>query len=463
MQLKHRKHGEEQPYWPAGPFKIRLPFVHYRWETAEMIQALIMFVVSLSAIPLLETYLGLPYDVALAYVVVCGIGFMLPALLGVPMVPGWITPAVPVVLVFLGDFEPGPEAIQALFALQFLVFLIFFFLGVTGLGRKLVHLVPNSLQAGIIIGAGIAAITGEIQEGGNLAETPISLIIGMLVAIFMLFSLAFRRWVEHHPWVKRIANYGMVPGMIIAILVAWAVGEYPRPDIEWGITQPNFAEMWHYLPFAVGFPGPQVFLMAIPTAIIAYVIAFGDILVGRSLMSRVDHLRPDEHIDYNTNRIHNVTALRNFMHAFLAPYPGLAGPIWTAVTATMAERYKNGRNAMESIYSGGGTFWITGFIALFVLPLVSMFQPVLPIALSLTLLLTGYICLMVGIEQTRTTAERGVAGTMAVVLAVYGAGWGLAAGVVLYYLVQKQNLLGREPAPVDDTAGEEHGESSKET
>jgi len=75
---------------------------------------------------------------------------------------------------------------------------------------------------------------------------------------------------------------------------------------------------------------------------------------------------------------------------------------------------------MESIYSGSGTFWITGFIALFILPLVSFFQPVLPIALSLTLLLTGYICIMVGLEQLETQVERGVGGVMAVVLAVYG-------------------------------------------
>lgn len=445
MQLKHRRHGEEQPYWPAGPFKIRLPFIHYRWEAAEMVQALIMFVVSLGMIPLLQQYLGLPYDVALAFVVVCGISFMLPALLGVPMVPGWITPAIPVVLVFLGEFEPGPEAIQALFALQFLVFLIFLFLGVTGLGRKLVHLVPNSLQAGIIVGAGIAALTGEIEQGGRLAETPISLIIGMLVAVFMLFSTAFKHWATRHAFMRWLANYGMMPGMVVAILIAWAIGEYPRPEIQWGITQPNFSEMWSYLPFVVGFPELDIFLLAVPTAVIAYVIAFGDILVGRTLMSRVDEIRTDEKIDYSTNRIHQVTALRNLLHAFFAPYPGLAGPIWTPVTATMAERYKLGRKAMDSIYGGAGTFWITGFIALFMLPLVSMFQPVLPIALSLTLLLTGYICLMVGMEQTRTTAERGVAGTMAVVLAVYGAGWGLAAGVVLYYLIEKQNLFGREP------------------
>ena len=23
-----RQHGAEHPYWPAGPFKIRLPFIH---------------------------------------------------------------------------------------------------------------------------------------------------------------------------------------------------------------------------------------------------------------------------------------------------------------------------------------------------------------------------------------------------------------------------------------------------
>src|SRR5690625_71128 len=174
MQLHHRKEGEQQPYWGFGPFQIRLPFVHYRWETAEMIQALIMFVVSLGMIPLLQNLLGLPYEVALAYVVVCGIGFMLPALLGVPLVPGWITPAIPVVILYMGDFEPGPEAIQALFALQIIVAAIFFILGVTRLGSLLVKIIPVSMQAGIIMGAGIAALTGEIQEGGRVASTPIS-------------------------------------------------------------------------------------------------------------------------------------------------------------------------------------------------------------------------------------------------------------------------------------------------
>lgn len=441
MQLYQRKDGEEQPYWPAGPFKVRLPFTHYRWETAEMFQALIMFVVSLGMIPLLEKYLGLPYDVALAYVTVCGIGFMLPALLGVPFVPGWITPGIPVVLLFLGDFEPGPEAIQALFALQFLVFVIFLVLGITRLGSTLVRIIPNSMKGGIIIGAGIAALIGEIDAGGRLANTPISLVIGSLVCLYLMFSVSFRGLTDRLPIARKIVNYGMVPGMLIAIFTGIAVGEYKMPDVRFGITAPAFSEMWNYLPFTLGFPDAKVFMLAIPTAVIAYIIAFGDIIVGQSLMQRADELRPDEHIDTNIDRVHLVTALRNALHAFFAPYPGLAGPIWTAVAATMAERYKYGRKAMESIYSGGGTFWITGFLALFMLPLVTFFQPVLPIALSLTLVLTGYICLMVGFEQLNNNTERGIAGTMGVVLAVYGAGWGLAAGAVLYLLIERTHLL----------------------
>ena len=89
------------------------------------------------------------------------------------------------------------------------------------------------------------------------------------------------------------------------------------------------------------------------------------------------------------------------MHAFLAPWPGLAGPLWTAAHATVAERYAMGRKSMESIYSGGGTFWMSGLLALLALPLVTLFKPVLPIALSLTLVLTAYICIMVGMEQLK--------------------------------------------------------------
>lgn len=434
--IKKREHGKEQPYWPAGPFKIRLPLVHYRLELIEAIQSLIIFVVALGMIPLLERYLGLPYDVALAYVFVSALGFLLPSLLGVPMVPGWITPAIPVILLFLGNFEPGPEAIKAMIALQLIVTLIFFVLGVTRLGSKLVNIIPNSMKAGILMGAGIAAFTGEIAEGGRLATTPISLTIGFIITAYMLFSQSFLRMTEKRRWARVLSSYGMVPGAIGAMAIGWSMGEYPLPDIEFGFTQPAFAEMWNYLPFSIGMPDANMFLLAIPTAVIAYIIAFGDIIVGQSVLARVDHLRPDEDIDINVDRIHLVTGIRNLIHSFFAPFPGLAGPLFTGVMVTIAERYRYGRRAMDSIYSGAGTFYFVLVLALFALPLVTLFRPVLPIALSITLLVTGYLCISVAADEVKSSTQMGVAGTMGVVLATYGAAWGLVAGLVLFFLLE---------------------------
>ena len=175
-------------------------------------------------------------------------------------------------------------------------------------------------------------------------------------------------------------------------------------------------------------------------------IAFGVIIVCLSLVKRVDHLRADESIEDGCDRVHLVTAIRNGLHAFLAPWQGLAGPLWTAAHATVAERYAMGRKAMDSIYSGGGTFWITGLVALFVLPLVTLFKPVLPIALSLTLVLTAYICIMVGMEQLKNSVERGVAGIVAVTLAMpdpQSTVYAVAIGLILYFLIERPKLLGK--------------------
>jgi len=463
MQLIKRKHGEEQPCWPLGPFKIRLPFVHYRWEAAEMIQGVIMFVVGLAIIPLLQTYLGMPYEAALAFTFIAGVLYTLPALLGVPLVPGWITPAIPVVLVYLKGYEPGPEAIQALFALQLEVAIIFFILGVTRLGSTLVDIIPNSLKAGIIIGAGMAALMGELKIGGRIEATPISIIAGAIISAYVLFSLSFKNLAKTSSLARKIANFGMVPGMIIAMIIGWTVGEYELPTIEWGITQPDFALMTKYLAFSVGFPGWEVFLTAIPTAIIAYVIAFGDIVIGFTLMDRIDHLREDEKIETNIDRVHLVTAIRNGIHAFFAPWPGLAGPLWTAAHATVAERYAMGRKSMESIYSGGGTFWLAGLVALLILPLVTLFKPVLPIALSLTLILTAYICIMVGIEQLKNSTERGVAGVVAVTLTMpdpKSTIFAVSIGLVLYFLIERPQLL-RKKNIEDETESINQEDSKK--
>ena len=94
---RYRKYGEEQPYWKAGIFKIRLPFVHYKWSVPEMVQAVFMCATCLGAIPVLQEVLGVSYGVALSMVIINGFFYNLHVLLGDPVVPGWITPAIPII------------------------------------------------------------------------------------------------------------------------------------------------------------------------------------------------------------------------------------------------------------------------------------------------------------------------------------------------------------------------------
>ena len=118
------------------------------------------------------------------------------------------------------------------------------------------------------------------------------------------------------------------------------------------------------------------------------------------------------------------------------------------IKKAVGERYKEGRKSMDSIYSGIGTFrWMT-FICVALVPVASFVQPILPAALSLTLIVQGYVCCKIGLSMISTDMERGIAGVMAAVLATSGASWGLAVGVVIYILI-KGNFKNPEPIKLE--------------
>src|SRR5690554_5077329 len=150
---KERVTGAEQPYFPAGIFKIRLPFIHYKWEWSEAMQGILMCATCLGAIPILTDVLGVPFEIAWGMVIINGALYFLHSLLGDPVVPGWITPAIPLTTAFLTTFEMGVDRIQALIALQILVGLMFILMGISGSASKLIHFAPNSIKAGILLGA----------------------------------------------------------------------------------------------------------------------------------------------------------------------------------------------------------------------------------------------------------------------------------------------------------------------
>src|SRR5690606_20520897 len=132
--------------------KIRLPFIHYRFEWPDYVQGLLMCAVDLAAIPLLIELLGMPFEVALAIVLLNGVFYLLHHLLGDPAIPGWITPAIPLIMLYCTQFPEGPERVHALIAFQMTLGIFSILLGTTGLASKVVTSIPSAIRSGVILG-----------------------------------------------------------------------------------------------------------------------------------------------------------------------------------------------------------------------------------------------------------------------------------------------------------------------
>lgn len=446
-----RKHGEEQPYIPMGLFKFRLPFIHYGVEVPEIIQAVFMFVTGLAATKFLQDMFGISFEVALTIVLFHEMTYSLHQLFGDPLIAGWITPAIPLTIGFLSKYAMGVDRIEALIALQITVGILFLILGVTGLAKKIVDIVPNSLKAGIILGAGVAAVIGKygflpLASGGvGFAKYPISMSVGIVIAFFLLYARGFKEMKRKGGSIVAIfAKYGMVPGIIGAMIIGMVVGEVPIPTItEWGFFVPHVGEVFQtFNAFGIGFPGLSIFIAALPMAIVAYIIAFGDIVIGQTVIEKANEYRDDEIIDMNPNRTNILCGIRNLIEGSMFPTVTLAGPLWAAMTVAVAERYKQGRQAMDSIFGGSGTFNIIKWMCVLSLPLVAFFRPILPIAIALTIMVQGFACFYIAMEMVKTKEEQGVAGVCGAILAIGGPLYGLASGVILYLIIQKIGVTG---------------------
>jgi hypothetical protein len=447
----NRKHGEEQPYIKFGIFKLRIPFIHYKIEAPEFWQGILLCATCLGAIPIMTEILGLSFDVALTMVIINGLFYNLHAFLGDPVVPGWITPAIPLVLGFLKNYAMGPERIQALIALQLLVGIFFVIMGITGTARKIVKWIPDSMKAGILLGAGVAAVTGEISAGGRFGNYPISIALGGLLAFYILFSVKFKNVKKDSNLLMTLGKYGMVPAIIVSLFIGVISKELPIPEIQWEIFIPKFGQVISEVsPFGIGFPGLDIFMEAIPMMLVVYIIAFGDFITSKALIGEANEKRDDEKIDFNSNRSNLISGIRNIVESIITPYATLCGPLWAAVTASVGERYKEGRKQMDSIYSGVASFRIASFIGVSLLPIVTLLKPVLPVALSLTLLVQGFVCTRIAMQYTETNAQKGIAGVMGAVLATQGAAWGLAVGLILHFIIG----TGREEISVKENTEE---------
>lgn len=424
------------PHWKAGPFEIRLPFVHYRFEWPDYVQGLFMCAVDLAAIPLMVNLLGMPFEVALAVIIINGLLYLTHHLLGDPVVPGWITPAIPLVMAYCQTFPEGEERIHALIAFQLALGAFSLLLGVTGLAKRVVSAIPAAIKSGVLIGAGIAAVHTVFGEDGEFNDFPITISIAVGLAFLLMFSRGFASWRARNRFAMQIGKLGVLPCILLAVLVAPLAGEAQWSEVEWGISRPDFLTLWsEYTVFGLGLPPAMMFVTAIPTVLAAYIVVFGDTLQAEAVLKEANKHRPDEVVEYNPNRAHMIFGFRNSVMGIIGPDVAMAGPTWAAMVVVITERYKEGRKAMKSLFGGVGWFrWGTN-TGLLLLPIVTLVEPVLGVAMALTLLIQAFVSIRIGVMESRSQRDLGIAGVTAGVLALQGAAWGLAAGVLMCLLI----------------------------
>jgi len=460
--LKKRKFGEEQPGIKLGPFMLRIPLIHHEWQWTEFAAALFLGVACLGAgvmttmttfgleVPENITALGLTENgiflMTLTFGVLNACCYYLPSLLGDPVVPGWITPALPLTLKYLGtyampDYAAGNvDRIHAMIALQMLVALSFLIMGVTGLGRKLVEGIPQSIKAGVVLGAGVTAGMNVIQA--RMPRAPWTVVIACLLSYLFLFNKTFARKAEENKYWRLLRNQGVVPAQLFAIILAPVLlKEIPVPQIQWGMTPLNFGfVMEHFTIFGIGFPEIKYFINAIPLAITIYIISFSDFVLAKEVVTEATANRPDETVIFDAGRSNLVSFMRNAIMSLFAPWVPLCGPLWASGLLTVTERYKRGYKTMRTYWGGVCTFRASTVIAVMILPVVTLIKPAFAIFFGITMAVQCFACGNIGMRMANTPNERGIACVMAAVLACTTPAWSLLMGVVLWLLLEASEV-----------------------
>jgi hypothetical protein len=434
-----------------GPFRLRIPFIHIKFRSAEFLQGLVISgATAFAGIPI-AMGMGLTFEEGVALSFIAGTLIASgPIIFGVPFAPGWVTPAYPIVIgVFatMGYYLPSPpgaeyqvETFQFMSAICIEFTLLVAFLGMTGLSEKIVNNIPNTLKSGIILGAAIAAFYQVFfkEFDAKYMEQPIAMTVALVLCILTTFSDPFKRLAAKNIIFQKIASLGLLPGFLIAGIVAYLVGEATL-DITWGFAFPDVITLFERTsPLSIGFPSFGMYIDALPLVIIGYILLFGDIITGQEILNDAQKNRPDEPININSNKFHLSIAIRNLIGLIFNPNFPTQGALWTGVHVVVAERWKKGPNEMPSLFDGLGSYYLMALPFLYVtLPFVTLMEPLVNIALNLTLVLTGFACAYVALAIPKTNAEMSSAVLIALLIAFTGQYvWlGLLVGIILSFLV----------------------------
>lgn len=426
-----------------GPFTARIPFIHIKFRGAEFFQGLVIAgATAFAAVPI-AMGLGLTFEegVALSFIAGTLIGAG-PIFFGEPMAPGWVTPAVPIVIAafaakgqFNGVYDPEVFRLMAAMCIEFT--LLLFIMGITGWGKKLIQIIPNGLKAGIILGAALAAFYQVfITDIDKLMMQPVSMIVAISLCIITTFSDPFKKLALNNNFFKKVGSLGLLPGFVIAGIVAYLLNEVTF-SIEWGFKIPEVVSLFNRTsPLAIGFPSLDMYLEAIPLVIIAYTLLFGDLITATEVLNDAQVKRPDEPLDVNVDRSHLSIAFRNFIGLLINPFFPTQGALWTGVHVVIVERWKKGFKEMPSIFDGLGSYYLMAIPFLYVtLPIITLMKPLMQMALTLTLILTGFACAYVAMAIPKKNSEMASALLIAVFITFFSAWIGLLVGIILSILV----------------------------
>tara|TARA_Y100000385_G_scaffold40857_2_gene38044 strand:- start:1523 stop:2872 length:1350 start_codon:yes stop_codon:yes gene_type:complete len=426
-----------------GPFTLRIPFIHLRFRAGEFFQGMVISgATAFAAVPI-AMGLGLTFEegVALSFIAGTLIGAG-PIFFGEPMAPGWVTPAVPIVIAafaakgqFNGVYDPAVFQFMAAMCIEFT--LLLFIMGITGWGKKLIEIIPNGLKAGIILGAALAAFYQVfVTDLDKLMIQPISMGLAISLCVITTFSEPFKKLALNNKFFKVIGSLGLLPGFVLAALVAFLLNEVTF-NIEWGFRIPDVVSLFNRTsPLAIGFPSVDMYLEAIPLVVIGYTLLFGDLITGTEVLNDAQSQRPDEPLDVNLDRSHLSVAMRNFLGLLVNPFFPTQGALWTGVHVVVAERWKKGPKEMPSIFDGLGSYYLMGIPFLYVtLPFITLMKPLMQMALTLTLILTGFACAYVAMAIPKKNSEMASALLIAVFITFFSAWIGLLIGILLSIFV----------------------------
>ena len=433
-----------------GPFTLRIPFIHIKLLPAEFLQGLVISGATALAAAPVGMALGLTLNEAVA---ACFIASVLitssPIIFGEPLAAGWITPALPLVIGFFmakgmfdGSYRIETFHYMAAMAIEFTLLVLI--LGLTGIGKLIVEKVPNGLKSGIILGAAIAAFYQIFFSDFDryIGNAPISMISALVICTITTFSEPFKRLAQKNKILSIIASLGLLPGFIVAAITGYISGEITW-NIEWGLAVPAVAEVYTQTsPLVIGFPPLETYLEVLPLVVIGYLLLFGDFVTGIEVIKEGQKQRPDEIINIDINRSHNSVGIRNLLGSIINPFFPTQGALWTGVHVVVVERWKQGKEAMGSLFDGIGSYYLMGIPFLFfVVPFIDMMEPLMIVALGVTLILTGLACAYIAMSLVTKNSEMAIALVTAVLIAFGGEYmWlGIVIGLILSYALVDDN------------------------